>query len=156
MHSSDSARVIEFNERVYPSVLALLPTTLLTPSVALVTLPFLDAWIAVLIGLSATVSALALALINAPVVRLSAESGEQVLRVGQAAIEKRYISKITLIEPAGKRAALSTGLNALAFVRIQSGVTGLVRVDINDVSDPTPYWVFSARKGAELKKALEA
>jgi len=156
MHSSDSARVIEFNERVYPSVLALLPTTLLTPSVALVTLPFLDAWIAALIGLSATVAALALALLNSPVIRLSAESGEQVLRVGQAAIEKRYISKITLIEPAGKRAALSTGLNALAFVRIQSGVPGLVRVDINDVSDPTPYWVFSARKGTELQEALEA
>jgi hypothetical protein len=155
MHTSDSATVIEFSEKVYPSALSLLPATLLTPGVALVALPFMNVPTSVLLGLGTTVTALALSILGSPTVQLTKDKGSRILRVGKAAIDISFITKAMVIDSSGKRAALGSGLSSLAFVRIQTGVKELVRVDIKDASDPTPYWIFSSRRGLELKKLLE-
>ena len=155
MHTSDSATVIEFSEKVYPSALSLLPATLLTPGVALVALPFMDVLTSVLLGLCTTVTALSLSMLGSPTVELTKSKGSRILRVGKAAIDIGFITNAMVIDSTGKRAALGTGLSSLAFVRIQTGVKELVRIDIKDASDPTPYWIFSSRRGLELKKLLD-
>ena len=155
MHTSDSSTVIEFSEKVYPSVLSLLPATLLTPGVALVSLPFMDVLTSVFLGLGATIAALSLSILGSPTVALTKDKRSRTLKVGKAVIDTRFIAKAVVIDSGGKRAALSTGLSSLAFVRIQTGVRELVRVDIDDASDPTPYWIFSSRRGLELTKLLK-
>jgi hypothetical protein len=156
MDSSASQPRVAFSERVYPSALSLLPTVLLTPGVALVAMPFMDFATAVILGLVSSAATVAVALAGAPLIRISTDSEGTHMTLGRASIKAEYLGKVSLISPAGFRSELGPGLNALAHLRLQTGVKSLVKIQIEDDSDPTPYWLFSSRQGEKIKKLLEA
>jgi hypothetical protein len=85
-------------------------------------------------------------------VRLS--GGE--LRVGPAHVPLRYLGHVQVIPPSGKRRALGPDLDPAAFVQHSPWVGPLLQVDITDPQDPTPYWIFSVGRAAELAELLQA
>ncbi|MFJ3956591.1 DUF3093 domain-containing protein [Arthrobacter sp. NPDC090010] len=75
-------------------------------------------------------------------------------RAGKATIERRYLSHAEAFS--GDEAFQERGprLNGLAFLCLRGWVDPVVRVDLNDPEDETPYWLVSTRRPQQLLKAL--
>lgn len=57
----------------------------------------------------------------------------------------------------GEEATLERGqrLDARAWLLIRGWVSPVVRIDLDDPSDPTPYWLISTRRPEQLVAAIE-
>lgn len=78
------------------------------------------------------------------------------LRVGRATIERRFVGSAAAFRGKEATAERGTGLNGLAFLCIRGWVDPVVRVEITDPSDRTPYWLTSTRHPDQLVAALAA
>lgn len=79
--------------------------------------------------------------------------GEE-LHVGPAHLPLRHIGRVTTVAAADKRRVLGPELDPAAFVLHRPWIGPAVRVELTDPADPTPYWLFSVRRAAELAAAL--
>lgn len=91
-----------------------------------------------------------LLILSTPSITVTADT----LQVGRATIERRHLGAVTQFS--GKEATAERGprLNGLAFLCIRGWVDPVVRIEITDPSDPTPYWLTSTRRPAQLTAAL--
>lgn len=80
-------------------------------------------------------------------------TGEK-LQVGRATIERRFVGTATGFR--GKEATAERGvrLNGLAYLCIRGWVDPVVKIEITDPSDRTPYWLVSTRRPEQLVAAL--
>ena len=87
---------------------------------------------------------------TSPVILVS--SGELV--AGRARVPVDLISTVTAFE--GEEATLQRGrmLDARAWLLIRGWVSPVVRIELSDPSDPTPYWIVSTRSPAALVAAI--
>jgi hypothetical protein len=67
------------------------------------------------------------------------------LRVGSAVIPVQYLGAAFVISNQDAFAERGRNLNPRAFTRFQIGVNQLVKIEITDLEDPTPYWLISTR-----------
>ncbi len=72
------------------------------------------------------------------------------LQVGRASIERRFVGTATAFRGKEATAERGTRLNGLAFLCIRGWIDPVVRIEITDPSDPTPYWLTSTRHPDEL------
>ena len=79
---------------------------------------------------------------------------EDVLRVGRAAIERRYLGEVTGYRGYKARYQRGPGLNGLAYMSFRGWVDPVVKVEITDERDQTPYWLFSTKRPEELVEVL--
>ena len=110
--------------------------------------PGLRSWL----GYAVAVPLLVGALVALGRTRVQVVDGE--LRVGKAALALRHVGRADVVERRGKQAALGPELDPSAFVLHRGWVGRLVRVEVTDPADPTPYWVFSVRDPDGLISAL--
>jgi hypothetical protein len=85
-------------------------------------------------------------------IRVAVTGGE--LRVDDARLPVRFVADALALDAAGKRQLLGVGADPLAFVVQRPWIAGAVQVLLDDPADPTPYWVVSSRRPAELAEAL--
>lgn len=78
------------------------------------------------------------------------------LRVGRATIERSFIGTVTAFRGAEATAERGPRLNGLAFLCIRGWVDPVVRIDITDPTDRTPYWLTSTRHPERLVAALQS
>ena len=76
------------------------------------------------------------------------------LFVGDAHIDRRFITETTGYDVEEARTARGTDLDARAFLMLRPWAKCAVRIDIHDESDPTPYWLVSSKRPMELAEAL--
>ncbi|PZS34847.1 MAG: DUF3093 domain-containing protein [Pseudonocardiales bacterium] len=112
--------------------------------------PGLRAWLPYVVVLP-TVSAL---LWWAGRVRVRVADSE--LFVDDAHLPLRYVSTAVPVAGEAKRTALGPRLSALAFVVHRPWVRGAVKLTLDDPADPTPYWIISSRRPADLAAAIIA
>ena len=84
--------------------------------------------------------------------RVRVQGGE--LRVGPAVLPLRSVGRVEVVDRRDKQAALGPELDPAAFVLHRGWVGPLVRLEVTDPADPTPYWVFSVRQPDRLLTAL--
>ncbi|PPK64642.1 DUF3093 domain-containing protein [Actinokineospora auranticolor] len=84
--------------------------------------------------------------------RVRVADGE--LWVGDAHLPLRHAGTIAVHDERNKRRVLGPHLDPAAFLVHRSWVRPLVRVEVTDPEDPTPYWVFSTRHPERLVAAL--
>jgi hypothetical protein len=77
-------------------------------------------------------------------------------RVDDARLPVSAIGSISVVEGEQRRQLLGLDADPLAFVIQRPWIPGGVRIDLDDPSDPTPYWFVSTRRPAELAAVLEA
>lgn len=77
------------------------------------------------------------------------------LRVGPAHIALHHLGQVRVIPRAGKRRALGPDLDPAAFVLHRAWIGPLVRVELTDPRDSTPYWIFSVRRATDLAAVLD-
>ena len=138
-----------YRERVLPSAATfLLPLVLATLSFAML-LPLSEtaAW---LTSLGLAVLMVAILILKAPEIRVSPE----LLTVGRAQISRKYVGKVAAVTSEHSFAERGHLLNANAFTSIQGSIKTMVKVEITDPKDPTPYWLFTTRHPEELVAAL--
>lgn len=84
--------------------------------------------------------------------RVRVEGGE--LRVGDAALPLRHVGHVEVVPKADKQVALGPELDPAAFLVHRAWIGPLVRVEVTDPEDRTPYWIFSVRDPDRLVAAL--
>lgn len=87
---------------------------------------------------------------TAPLVEVS--GGE--LRAGPAHLPLDRVGAVQVLEGDALRHALGPGLDARAYVCLRGWIHTAVRVELDDPLDPTPYWIVSTRRPAQLAAAL--
>ncbi len=78
------------------------------------------------------------------------------LKAGDAHIPLALLGDVEIIAPEDRRRAMGPQLDPAAFVVHRGWVKPLVRVQVNDPEDPTPYWVISTRHPEALAAALRS
>lgn len=104
-----------------------------------------------------TVLALVAAVIGSVLLIASAPSitvTDTTLSVGRAQIERRWLGEITGHVGDDARYERGRGLNGLAFMCFRGWVDPVMKAEITDPNDQTPYWLFSTRHPEALAKAL--
>ena len=147
--SSDTTPL--YRERLWPGPGTFLAITLIIPAALLVFLPIS---VAAGIGIAAGLYAIALGflLLSAPLVEVTADE----LRAGPARLPRTAVGAAQAFEGEEARAERGTRLDARAWLLLRGWAPGVVRVELDDPEDPTPYWLISTRRPTALAAALSA
>ncbi|WP_407984092.1 DUF3093 domain-containing protein [Prescottella defluvii] len=76
------------------------------------------------------------------------------LRVGRAHLPLSVIARTATIPPSAKSAAMGRQLDPAAYVQNRSWIKQTVLIVLDDPEDPTPYWLVSTRRPADLLAAI--
>ncbi|TWH19064.1 DUF3093 domain-containing protein [Prauserella rugosa] len=76
------------------------------------------------------------------------------LWAGDAHLPLRYVGAVDVVGSGDRRKALGPELDPAAFVVNRGWIPTLVRVEVTDPEDPTPYWVLSTRHPERLATLL--
>lgn len=139
----------DYREKLWPNAWMFIATALVIPASILVLAPIsVEAGIAtaaVLYG-----GCVALLILASPTISVS----DGVLTAGRARIQLAHVGEATGYEGPEASAERGTRLDARAWLLIRGWVTSVVRVELNDPTDPTPYWLLSSRHPTELAAAI--
>jgi uncharacterized membrane protein YdjX (TVP38/TMEM64 family) len=138
-----------YRERLWPAPWVYIATALVVPASLLVFLPIsLPVGAAVAVVLYGSIIGVLL-LTTATIEATSTE-----FRAGRARIPRELIGVVTAYEGAEATAQRGVELDARAWLLLRGWITGVVRVEITDPQDPTPYWLVSTRNPSGLAAAL--
>ncbi|HWH26984.1 MAG TPA: DUF3093 domain-containing protein [Pseudolysinimonas sp.] len=140
---------MRYRERLWPAVWVFVATALVIPASLLVFLPISPlAGVAVAIGLYAAI--VLILILTTPTIELDDET----FRAGRARIPRNLISRATAFSGAEAMAERGTRLDARAWLLVRGWLPDVVRVELNDPADPTPYWLVASRHSRELAEEL--
>ena len=86
--------------------------------------------------------------------RLTVRADAEGLHVGGAHLDAAHIGTVTPLDRVAFRARLGPEADARAWLRTRPYIDGGVRVEVNDPSDPVPYWLVSCRRPEAVAAAL--
>ncbi len=138
-----------YREKLWPAWWVFLATALVIPATLLVFLP-----ISVLAGYVTAAVLYAAIVVILLVTTPTIEVGDGMLRAGKARIERSFLGRATAHTGAEAFAERGTRLDARAWLLLRPWLSGVVRVELRDPDDPTPYWLLSTRRPEELAAAL--
>jgi hypothetical protein len=140
-----------FHERLWPSPWVFVATALVIPAALLVFLPISE--IAGIVCAAVLYGAIVVILIvTTPVVEVTdAEFG-----AGRAHLPLAIVKGVEAFEGSDATAERGVRLDARAYLLIRGWIPSVVRVDLDDPSDPTPYWLVSTRRPQALAAAVGA
>ena len=138
-----------YREQIWPSPWVFVSTALVIPASLLVFLP-INFFAGVIIAIVLYGAIVTVLVASSPVILVF--PGELV--AGRARVPVDLISSVTSFE--GEEATLQRGrlLDARAWLLIRGWVSPVVRIELSDASDPTPYWIVSTRSPAALVAAI--
>ena len=138
-----------YREQIWPSPWVFVSTALVIPASLLVFLP-INFFAGVIIAIVLYGAIVTVLVTSSPVILVF--PGELV--AGRARVPVDLISSVTSFE--GEEATLQRGrlLDARAWLLIRGWVSPVVRIELSDASDPTPYWIVSTRSPAALVAAI--
>ena len=76
------------------------------------------------------------------------------VQVGRASIQRNFVGAVTAFRKDEATAERGVRLNGLAFLCLRGWIDPVVRIEITDPADRTPYWLTSTRRPDELLAAL--
>ncbi len=139
-----------YREWQYPRLASFLPLLLFIPAIWLVGAP-LKTDLGLPLGIAFTLVATLLKLRNAKHIKITKEA----LILGDAVIPKSILGKKEIIGSQDQFFERGARLDSRAFVFLKYGLPGMVKIEINDPSDPTPYVLISSRSAAKLIESLD-
>ncbi len=140
-----------YRERLLPGWSIFVATALVIPASLLVFLPISPfAGLVTAVVLYTTIVVVLLA--TSPLIEVT----DDMLRVGRARIERSFVGTVTAHGKADAVAERGTRLDARAYLVLRGWAPGVVRIEITDDADPTPYWLVSTRRPDELADILNA
>lgn len=150
-HSTPSDVTVLYTEKLWPNVWIWLVAAGFSSAGILVLAP-------ISIGTGLTAAAVLFAIITILLI-LSTPSitvTRGTVQVGRATIERRFVGSVTAFRGKEATAERGTRLNGLAFLCIRGWIDPVVRIEITDPADRTPYWLTSTRRPEQLVAALQS
>jgi hypothetical protein len=114
-------------------------------SLFLVALPFSEV-ASIVLAITSIPVVLVLSWIASPKIELT--QGQ--FMVGNVRIDKSLLGRAEVITSSNTFQERGVLLDSRAFTRFQIGIKELVKIEINDELDPTPYWLLSSRNAEVL------
>ena len=150
-NSAPSDSTVLYAEKLRPNFWIWLVSALLSSAGILMLAP-ISIWVGITAAIVLFVIISVLLLLSTPSIMVT----KATLKVGRATIERGFLGKVTAYR--GKEATAERGprLNGLAFLCIRGWVDPVVRIEIEDPSDRTPYWLTSTRHPEQLIAALSS
>ena len=138
-----------YRERLWASVWVYLTTALVIPASLLVFLP-INFTAGVIVAIAIYAGCVGVLIATSPVIEVSSEQ----LTAGRARLPIAFIGEVT--GHRGEEATLQRGqkLDARAWLMIRGWVSPVVRIEVSDTKDPTPYWLVSTRQPAAMVAAI--
>ncbi len=106
-------------------------------------------------ALAGAISILVLSFIFYRFTSLTIEIEGDVLRVGGAVIEKKYLGEKEILDRSKMQHYMRIGFNPSAFYAIRFWVKTGVKISIDDARDPTPFWIVSSKRATEIEALLK-
>jgi len=144
-----SSEAPSYRERLWPAAWVFVATALVPPASVLVFLP-----ISTTPGLVCAVVLYGAVVVPLLATTPTVEVDDAVFTAGRARLPRTVIASVAPFTGAGATAQRGTQLDARAWLLLRGWIPGLVKVQLDDPSDPTPYWLVSTRHPDELAKAL--
>jgi hypothetical protein len=138
-----------YRERIWPSAWVFISTALVIPASLLVFLP-INLFAGVIVAIVLYTGIVLILVATSPVIEIF--PGELV--AGRARVPVELISAVSAFR--GEEATLQRGrlLDARAWLLIRGWVSPVVKIELADETDPTPYWIVSTRTPDALVAAL--
>jgi hypothetical protein len=147
---SENGAVI-YRERLWPAAWLFISTALVIPASLLVFLP-INETAGIIIAIVLYAGCVASLLIASPLITVN--STEFV--AGKARIPLSLVGTLTGFRGAEATQQRGPRLDARAWLLIRGWVDPVVRLEVLDVKDPTPYWIVSTRRPDELIAAIDS
>ena len=138
-----------FREVLRPATWMYVAAAMIIPTVILTMAPF-NMVLGIVVGIALYLVIVIAMVLSSPTIVLT----ETELRVGPAHIDRSLVGAVSAYSGSHAVNARGPGLDARAWLYLRGWINPVVRVDITDPSDPTPYWLFSTRRPEELAAAL--
>ena len=140
-----------YRERLWPAPWLFLATALVIPASLLVFLP-IDTTVGIIVAIVLYLGCVGLLLLGSPVIEVT----DTHFVAGKARLPLGLVGAVT--SAAGDDARLQRGqlLDARAYLLIRGWIDPVVRVEVDDAADPTPYWLVSTRNPPAVTAALQA
>jgi hypothetical protein len=139
----------EYREKLWPSPWLFVIIALVIPASLLVFLP-ISLLAGILTAAGLYLGSAALLVLASPTVRVS----DGLLTAGRARIETRLLGEAVGMD--GVEATLERGqrLDARAWLLIRGWIAPVVRIPLDDPTDPAPYWLISSRHPQKMAAAI--
>lgn len=139
-----------YSERLLPGPWPFITTALVIPASLLVFLP-INTTLGVICAAILYTACVVLLIISSPRIEVT----ESLLIAGRARLPLPNVGEATGFT--GTEATQERGprLDARAWLLIRGWISPVVRVNVDDADDPTPYWLVSTRHPKELIAALK-
>jgi len=143
--------VTVYRERLWAPPALYLATALVIPATLLVFLP-ISVLAAVLVAIGMEIGVLVLLWVLAPTVEVT----DTEFRAGRAHLPRELVGEVAGYEGAEATTQRGPALDARAWTLFRGYVRGVVRVEVRDEADPTPYWLVSVRNPSAVVQALRS
>ncbi|MBT2500981.1 DUF3093 domain-containing protein [Curtobacterium sp. ISL-83] len=138
-----------YRERLWAPPALYLATALVIPASLLVFLP-INVLTGVLVAIGMELGVLVLLWVLAPVVEVT----DTEFRAGRAHLPRALVGDVSGYDGAEATKQRGPVLDARAWTLFRGYVHGVVRVEVRDDADPTPYWLVSVRHPDRVVAAL--
>jgi membrane protein implicated in regulation of membrane protease activity len=149
--SAPSDSTVLYAEKLWPNFWIWLVSALFSSAGILMLAP-ISIWAGITAAIVIFVVISVLLVLSTPSITVT----KATLKVGRASIERGFLGKVTAFRGKEATAERGTRLNGLAFLCIRGWVDPVVRIEIEDPSDRTPYWLTSTRHPEKLIAALNS
>ena len=122
---------------------------LVVPATVLIFLP-LNVFVGVVSGCVLWISSVAVLWVFSPVIAVTDEG----LRVGTAYLEREFWGQAQAFRGLEARHERGPGAHGLAWLSLRPWIDPVVKIEVSDPGDPTPYWLISSKNPEALLAAL--
>ena len=140
-----------YRERLWAPPSLYLATALVIPASLLVFLP-ISIVTGIIVAVLMEVAVLVLLWVLAPVVEVT----DTEFRAGRAHLPRALVGDVAAFGGAEATTQRGPKLDARAWTLFRGYVQGVVRVEVSDDADPTPYWLVSVRRPDKVVQALQS
>jgi hypothetical protein len=139
----------EYREKLWPSPWLFVIIALVIPASLLVFLP-ISLLVGVLTAAGLYLGSVLVLVLASPTVSVS----NGVLTAGRASIETHLLGEAVAREGADATLERGQKLDARAWLLIRGWITPVVRIPLEDPTDPAPYWLVSSRNPKKMAAAI--
>ena len=140
-----------YRERLWAPPALYLATALVIPATLLVFLP-ISVLAGVLVAIGMELGVLVLLWALAPTIEVT----DSEFRAGKAHLPRTLVGTVEAFEGAEATTQRGPKLDARAWTLFRGYVRGVVKVEVRDDADPTPYWLVSVRQPGKVVEALRS
>ncbi len=139
-----------YRERLWASAWVFLAMALVMPASLLVFWP-INVTVGIIVALVLYLGCCILLVLASPVIAVSAST----LVAGRASVPLEFAGTMSAHRGRDATAQRGVELDARAWLLIRGWVEPVVKLEITDPADPTPYWLLSTRHPEALIEAIE-